>query len=86
MDGELRSWYIQYVPDISPEVPLAGKKKKTEHSLFKPNDMGIFYRDGMGCRQHENCFTCPFDRCKFLGGTAKEDLPYMWNRGNGIKP
>ncbi len=56
------------------------------HHQRKFNDRGIYYMDGIGCRRHDNCFTCPFPpNCKFQSGYDGEDLKFIANPGNGIK-
>lgn len=51
------------------------------------NDKGIFYRDGMGCREFDNCFKCPHDDCVAKNfGEASGNQSYMASKGDGIRP
>lgn len=54
-------------------IALAGISKK--HLL---NDGEIYYATGLGCKHHDNCFTCPFDDC-IAKSQAYNPVPVVTN-------
>ena len=82
------AFYIPIFPHSRPVSEPKGNGsitgREAGRSDFKPNDKGVFYRLGMGCHRHDNCFTCTFTDCKF-GASQRQDAPFYANRGDGIK-
>lgn len=83
-------FHVIYVPQLTrrKQIPKGGGivGRGGGHNP-RYNDVGIFYRDGMGCELHSNCFTCPYPDCRFQHNNRHQtDLQFLANRGNGIKP
>jgi hypothetical protein len=84
------SYHIEYIPQPHDRSKHSkgngGKNGRIDGHNRNPNDVGMDYRDGMGCSRHDNCFTCPFDDCQFQRKSGcYSDLSYITNRGDGIK-
>ena len=44
---------------------MASKTKRPYNDQAVGKTSGIALRYGNGCKQHPNCFTCPFPDCRF---------------------
>jgi len=70
-------------PHTSQSKGNGSKRGRIDGGNFRPNNIGVNYRGGMGCSRHHNCFTCPFIKdCKF--DAQGEDAKFLKARGDGI--